>query len=217
MKRLIKMALIAGGAALALASCRQQSGQDAFKYQIDEFADLRIIRYRIEGWEDLSLQQKEYVYHLSEAAKWGRDIYWDQNGKYNLEVRRVLENILENYDGDRDCEEFKEELKDRFGELPKPAENLLRVALLRSRAKEVFLTEIKGGNGKIKLSVKPDAPIQSERVPEFLLYFGGKMKYTRYGTPGFEYFYKESDIPEIDERTLLENAEMLVDRMKELY
>ena len=120
-------------------------------------------------------------------------------------------------EGKVDCEEFKEELKDRFGELPKPAENLLRVALLRSRAKEVFLTEIKGGNGKIKLSVKPDAPIQSERVPEFLLSFGGKMKYTRYGTPGFEYFYKESDIPEIDERTLLENAEMLVDRMKELY
>ena len=108
MKRLIKMALIAGGAALALASCRQQAGQDAFKYQIDEFADLRIIRYRIEGWEDLSLKQKEYVYHLSEAAKWGRDIYWDQNGKYNLGVRRVLENILENYDGDRNCEEFKD-------------------------------------------------------------------------------------------------------------
>ncbi len=108
MKRLIKMALIAGSAALALASCRQQAGQDAFKYQIDEFADLRIIRYRIEGWEDLSLKQKEYVYHLSEAAKWGRDIYWDQNGKYNLGVRRVLENILENYDGDRDCQEFKD-------------------------------------------------------------------------------------------------------------
>ncbi len=99
--------MIAGSAALALVSCRQGAGDGDFKYQIDEFADLRIIRYRIEGWEDLSLRQKEYVYHLSEAAKWGRDIYWDQNGQYNLGVRRVLENILENYDGDRDCEEFK--------------------------------------------------------------------------------------------------------------
>ena len=99
---------MAGSAALALVSCRQTAGQDGFKYLIDEFADLRIIRYRIDGWEDLSLQQKEYVYHLSEAAKWGRDIYWDQNGRYNLGVRRVLENILENYDGDRDCDEFKD-------------------------------------------------------------------------------------------------------------
>jgi dipeptidyl-peptidase-3 len=102
------MALIAGGAALALVSCRQSAAQQDFKYLIDEFADLRIIRYRIEGWEDLSLQQKEYVYYLSEAAKWGRDIYWDQNGRYNLRIRRALEGILENYDGDRECEEFKD-------------------------------------------------------------------------------------------------------------
>ena len=108
MKRFIRMALITSGAALALVSCRQSAGQEGFKYQIDKFADLRIIRYRIEGWEDLSLKQKEYVYHLSEAAKWGRDIYWDQNGKYNLGVRKVLENILENYDGDRNCDEFKD-------------------------------------------------------------------------------------------------------------
>ena len=57
MKRFARMALIAGGAALALVSCRQGAGKGDFKYQIDEFADLRIIRYRIEGWEDLSLQQ----------------------------------------------------------------------------------------------------------------------------------------------------------------
>ena len=108
MKSIARMALIAGSAALALVSCRQEAGQGDFKYQIDEFADLRIIRYRIDGWEDLSLKQKEYVYHLSEAAKWGRDIYWDQNGRYNLRVRRALEGILENYDGDRKCEEFQD-------------------------------------------------------------------------------------------------------------
>ena len=108
MKSIVRMALIAGSAALALVSCRQETGQGEFKYQIDEFADLRIIRYRIDGWDDLSLKQKEYVYHLSEAAKWGRDIYWDQNGRYNLRVRRALEAILENYDGDRECEEFKD-------------------------------------------------------------------------------------------------------------
>ena len=100
--------MIAGGAALALVSCRQGAGQGDFKYQIDEFADLRIIRYRLDGWEDLSLKQKQYVFCLSEAAKWGRDIYWDQNGRYNLRVRRALEAILQNYGGDRDCEEFKD-------------------------------------------------------------------------------------------------------------
>ena len=109
MKRFARMAFTAACAVLALSSCRKDSAADGrFKYLIDEFADLRIMRYRIEGWEDLSLQQKEYVYHLSEAAKWGRDIYWDQNGRYNLRVRRILENILENYDGDRDCDEFKD-------------------------------------------------------------------------------------------------------------
>ena len=109
MKRFARMAFTAACAVLAFSSCRQDSAANGgFKYLIDEFADLRIMRYRIEGWEDLSLQQKEYVFHLSEAAKWGRDIYWDQNGRYNLRVRRILENILENYDGDRDCDEFKD-------------------------------------------------------------------------------------------------------------
>ena len=110
MKRILKMLLLGGSAALALASCAQErtGNEGEFRYLIDEFADLRIIRYRIEGWEDLSLQQKEYVYHLSEAAKWGRDIYWDQNGKDNLRVRRVLEDILNGYEGDRECADFQD-------------------------------------------------------------------------------------------------------------
>ncbi|MBR3039144.1 MAG: transcription-repair coupling factor [Lachnospiraceae bacterium] len=135
------------------------------------------------------------------------------NEPQKLEMYHKIASI----EGKVDCEEFREELKDRFGELPKVAENLLRVALLKARAKEVYLSEIKGGNGKIKLSVKTDAPILAEKVPDFLFSFGGKMKYTRYGTPGFEYFYNENNIPEIEERQLLETAEMLVDRMRELY
>lgn len=71
-----------------------QEENDGFRYLVDEFADLQIIRYQIPGWDELSLQQKEYAYHLSEAAKWGRDIIWDQNCKCNLQVRHALEQIL---------------------------------------------------------------------------------------------------------------------------
>ncbi len=106
MKLLGKMITIAGMAA-ALVSCSDKAAQNGeFKYLIDEFADLKIMRYQVPGWDELSLQQKEYVYHLAEAAKYGRDIIWMQNNKYNLEVRKVLENILENYKGDRASEDF---------------------------------------------------------------------------------------------------------------
>ena len=107
MKALSKMITIAGLAA-AFASCSSdnaaQNGE--FKYLIDEFADLKIMRYQVPGWDALSLQQKEYVYHLSEAAKYGRDIIWMQNCKYNLQIRKTLENILENYEGDRTSEDW---------------------------------------------------------------------------------------------------------------
>ena len=105
MKKIIKMIAIAG-LATAAASCGKE--QEEFKYLVDEFADLKVMRYQVPGWDGLTLQQKEYVYHLAEAAKYGRDIIWMQNCKYNLQVRKAIENILENYKGDRECEDFKD-------------------------------------------------------------------------------------------------------------
>ena len=106
MKLISRMITIAGLAA-ALVSCSDKAAGDKdFKFLVDEFADLKIMRYQVPGWDGLTLQQKEYVYHLAEAAKNGRDIIWMQNCKYNLEVRKVLENILENYKGDRTCESW---------------------------------------------------------------------------------------------------------------
>ena len=104
------MFFIAGMAASAAACSPSGNGSadGEFKYLIDEFADLKIMRYQVPGWDSLSLRQKEYVYHLSEAAKYGRDIIWMQNCRYNLPVRKVLENILENYVGDRDCKDFQD-------------------------------------------------------------------------------------------------------------
>ncbi|MDD5951302.1 MAG: dihydrofolate reductase [Bacteroidales bacterium] len=102
-----KSMLLAMGSAVLLATgCAGDSGKEEFKYLIDEFADIKVMRYQVPGWDELSLQQKEYVYHLCEAAKWGRDILWDQNCSYNLSIRRSLENIIKNYKGDRECQDF---------------------------------------------------------------------------------------------------------------
>ena len=105
MKVLVKMICFAGMAAAA-AACAGKAQEDGFKYLVDEFADLKVMKYQVPGWDELTLQQKEYVYHLGEAAKYGRDIIWVQNNKYNLKIRKVIENILENYKGDRECEDF---------------------------------------------------------------------------------------------------------------
>ena len=109
MKSGIKMILTIGAAA-ALCSCSQgeKKTQDTdFHYLLDEFADLKVIRFRVPGWDNLSLRQKEYAYHLSEAAKLGRDITWDQYCKWNLPIRHVVEDILNEYEGDRECADFQ--------------------------------------------------------------------------------------------------------------
>ena len=100
------MMMIVGAAALA-GACSEKKGEAPFRYTVDSFADLKVMRYQVPGWDSLSLKQKEYAYHLAEAAKWGRDILWDQNCKDNLRVRHAVENILENYQGDRSTADFE--------------------------------------------------------------------------------------------------------------
>ena len=104
--KLIGKMIMCSGIALAAVSCADKAGESDFKYLVDEFADVKVMRYRVPGWDGLTLQQKEYVYHLSEAAKYGRDIIWMQNCRYNLDIRKLLETVLEKYDGDRSSEEF---------------------------------------------------------------------------------------------------------------
>ena len=102
--KLIRRMIAFTGLAAALCSCADKA--DDFKYLVDVFADLKIMRYQVPGWDGLSLQQKEYVYHLAEAAKYGRDIIWMQNCRYNLDVRKTIEAVLDNYTGDRNVPEF---------------------------------------------------------------------------------------------------------------
>ena len=74
---------------------------------VDRFADIEVMRYVVPGFDDLTLSQKKLIYFLTEAALHGRDILWDQNGKYNLPIRQLLESVYTNYTGDRSSEEFR--------------------------------------------------------------------------------------------------------------
>lgn len=74
---------------------------DSFKWEVDQFADVRVLRYKVPGWEQLSLQQKKLAYYLTMAGLSGRDMMWDQNYAHNLEVRKALETILRGYKGER--------------------------------------------------------------------------------------------------------------------
>lgn len=74
---------------------------------VDRFADIEVLRYAVPGFNDLSLDQKKFIYYLNEAALAGRDILWDQNGRYNLAVRQLCEAIYTNYKGDRQDPQFK--------------------------------------------------------------------------------------------------------------
>ncbi len=78
-----------------------------FKYQTEQFADIRILRYKIPGFEELDLDKKKQLYYLYQAALWGRDIIYDQNYKHNIEIRKVLEHIFVYFKGNREKKEFK--------------------------------------------------------------------------------------------------------------
>ena len=81
---------------------------DHFQYLLEQFADLKIMRYQVPEFDELSLEQKKLVYYLSEAARCGRDIMFDQNYKHNLKIRKTLEEIYKNYKGDRANRGFPE-------------------------------------------------------------------------------------------------------------
>lgn len=94
---------------IGVSSCdtkKENTEKKEFMYEVDEFADLQILRYQVPGFEDLSVKEKEYIYYLSMAALEGRDILFDQNNRYNLAIRRTLEAIYTNYKGDKKDADF---------------------------------------------------------------------------------------------------------------
>ena len=102
---------IASVAALSVvaSSCSSDKSTEntEFNYKVDRFADIEVLRYKVPGFEELSLNDKQLVYYLTEAALYGRDILTDQNGKYNLAIRTTLEEIYKNYKGDKENADYK--------------------------------------------------------------------------------------------------------------
>ena len=82
------------------------SNEESFDYNVEQFADIKILRYQIPGWENLSLKEQKLVYYLTQAGLAGRDIIWDQNYKHNLKIRKALETIYANYNGDKSSEDW---------------------------------------------------------------------------------------------------------------
>lgn len=92
--------------AILTTSCTQKATNE-FNYNVDKFADIEVLRYKVPGFEELSLDQKKLIYYLNEAALQGRDILFDQNGKYNLAIRQTLEAVYTNFNGDKNSDQFK--------------------------------------------------------------------------------------------------------------
>ncbi len=104
----MKKACVFAMTALLTGACNApQTTDKETSWSVDRFADIEVLRYEVPAFETLSLQQKKLIYYLTEAALWGRDILWDQNGKYNLTIRELLETIYTHYTGDRNDPEYK--------------------------------------------------------------------------------------------------------------
>lgn len=110
-----KYVFCAAIAGMLLLSCKQEpttekqpvEKEQGFEYVVDQFADLRILRYQIPGFDELSLKEKKLVYYLTQAGLAGRDIIWDQNYRHNLQIRSALENIYKSFEGDKSTEDWK--------------------------------------------------------------------------------------------------------------
>lgn len=117
---------------------------------------------------------------------------------------------------EKECDDMREELLDRFGEIPKSAANLLRIALIRSHAHHLYITELKGKNEVLQMILRQDAPIVVENIPVLLREYGGKMTFEPKGTPTFRLRYRKCGVIEKDEEMLLSLTAETLRRMEEI-
>lgn len=119
-------------------------------------------------------------------------------------------------ENDRECDDMKEELLDRFGEIPKSADNLLRIALIRVRAHRLYMSEVKGKNELLQFIMRTDAPIAVENIPQLLNRYKGNLVFDPKGIPVFRYRYRKFDLVEKNEEFLMTVTEQLLDDMQRI-
>ncbi len=111
----IKQLIVISLLMVSLVSCEKEQKKakeeptktEKFDYVVDQFADIKVLRYKIPSFEELTLKEKKLAYYLTQACLSGRDIIWDQNYRYNLEIRKALEQVFNDFKGDRNSEDFK--------------------------------------------------------------------------------------------------------------
>ena len=116
----------------------------------------------------------------------------------------------------RERDDMRDELLDRFGEIPKSVDNLLRIALIRVAAHKLYMTEIRGKNGRITFNLRPDAGLDPLKIPPMIHRYGKDLAFTAYGNPFFTYKYKKTGLAEKDAELLLNRTEKLLTEMGEL-
>ncbi len=119
-------------------------------------------------------------------------------------------------ENERECDDMREELLDRFGQIPKSVGNLLRIALIRSHAHRLYMTEVKGKNERISFTLRPDAPIRVENIPLLISDYGGRLRFDPKGDPTFYLRYRKCGVIEKDEETLLMLTGEALTKMEEL-
>lgn len=112
MKTFYKIIILLAMIGISNSACKNTSQPSAevtddFKYFVEQFDDIRVLKYKLPAFESLTLQQKEYVFYLSQAALAGRDMLWDQNFRYNLKIRKTLEAVIDGYTGDIESADYK--------------------------------------------------------------------------------------------------------------
>lgn len=119
-------------------------------------------------------------------------------------------------ENERECDDMREELLDRFGRIPKSVENLLRIALIRSHAHRLYMPELKGKNERISFTLRPDAPIKVENIPLLVSDYQGKLRFDPKGGPAFYLHYRKCGVIEKDEETLIALTQEALAKMEEM-
>lgn len=160
--------------------------------------------------EDISMEEFNTQLDLDVDAFVPADYIVNEVQK--LDIYKRIASITSNAEAD----DMRDELKDRFGKVPKSAENLLKISVLREMAHKCYVTEVKGGRGRIKLIMKPDAAIRIEKIPDLMIKMGKGFSFVTKGTPYFIYNYKVADLIEKEENQILELTEEILKNMYEM-